>query len=583
MHLISFSQQFTPLQRALFAWGFAVFVSLVVFAPGLAGAWWWDDNVKVFQHPFVVAPKGFFAIWSVGLSHDPWPLARSMYWLCYRYFEVDPFGYRVVQVLLHASVATGWGLVFHRLGFGKKGWVAAAVFLVHPITAETVLWVTEMTTLLAMLFALVSWWWFMDALERNGKAGTKAWGISLAWWAAALLSKAAVVGFPIAWGVWAVWVHRMAWRTVAVRLMPFMVLALASTGWTMATEGGISDPLLHRSPEGINRIAVAWGHVGFYVEKIVVPLNLSFMYPHSLDVQAGQPWLWGRWCAVSVVITGLIVWLRRETVLWGLGAGVAMLLAPVIGIVSIRHVVHTLVWDHFVYPAVPLVVLAVVWLAGRIGGGRVPTRLGWGVAGVILVVLTSMTLHRSWICGDPVRMWERETTLHPQLSPGWNMLAQAGLRPAWQQMGRLDQRFQIAKKREQALVAGRVSPSQVAEEQQWIRREVERIAELREQLLPVFELGRDRLDRCLGIQPGNFRARLVRARVRAVLGETEGLELEWMQAWTDMQRLPESGWDPGVARQVLGGLKHGKHVELAESVRTQARAVWPHHREFESE
>ena len=89
----------------------------------------------------------------------------------------------------------------------------------------------------------------------------------------------------------------------------------------------------------------------------------------------------------------------------------------------------------------PLVVLAVVWLAGRIGGGRVPTRLGWGVAGVILVV----------------------------------------------------------------------------------------------------------------------------------------------QAWTDMQRLPESGWDPGVARQVLGGLKHGKHVELAESVRTQARAVWPHHREFESE
>ncbi len=112
------------------------------------------------------------------------PLTRLTWSLNWVLGGMDPWGYHLVNVLLHAVNAVLFYLVARRLlaaavadgaQAGRRGAdlcaaaaVAALVFGVHPLRVEPVAWITGRPDLLCASFVLLTTWVYLRAAETEG-------------------------------------------------------------------------------------------------------------------------------------------------------------------------------------------------------------------------------------------------------------------------------------------------------------------------------------------------------------------------------------------------------------------------------
>jgi hypothetical protein len=121
---------------------------------------------------------------------------------------MNPFGYHLTNLLLHAVSAALFYLVSRRLlglampaaspGTVSLGAaVAALYFAVHPLRVESVAWITERRDLTSGLFFLLTILAYLKAHERP-PAVRMAWRwVSLGAATLALASKSIVMGLPL--------------------------------------------------------------------------------------------------------------------------------------------------------------------------------------------------------------------------------------------------------------------------------------------------------------------------------------------------------------------------------------------------
>ncbi len=120
----------------------------------------YDDYEYVVKNPRVHAgltadnirwmfTETYFANWH--------PLTWISYMLDAEIFGIDPWGYHLTNLILHAANAL---LLFHVVraltGSLWKSGLVAAIFAVHPLHVETVAWVSDRKDLLCTLFGLAA-------------------------------------------------------------------------------------------------------------------------------------------------------------------------------------------------------------------------------------------------------------------------------------------------------------------------------------------------------------------------------------------------------------------------------------------
>jgi protein O-mannosyl-transferase len=97
-----------PESRAWQGTGIAAGLLMTAFAsywPAIHGQFIWDDAAFVTASPLVHASDGLHRMWFTGEAIDYWPVTNSMYWLEWRLWAMNPTGYHVVSILLHAANA----------------------------------------------------------------------------------------------------------------------------------------------------------------------------------------------------------------------------------------------------------------------------------------------------------------------------------------------------------------------------------------------------------------------------------------------------------------------------------------------
>ena len=189
-------------------------LAAVPFLSTLSGSFLnWDDNVNFLENP---AYRGLdlehvrWAFTSVAFGHYI-PLTRLTWSLNWVLGGMNPWGYHLVNVLLHAVNAALFYVVARRLlaaavadgaQAGRRGAdlcaaaaVAALVFGVHPLRVEPVAWITGRPDLLCGSFVLLTTWAYLRATESGGPAHRGLIGIASVTLAAALLSKGAALPF----------------------------------------------------------------------------------------------------------------------------------------------------------------------------------------------------------------------------------------------------------------------------------------------------------------------------------------------------------------------------------------------------
>ena len=288
-----------------------VAITLATYVPALHGGFVWDDYGFFIDNPLVENPHGLHDIWLSTESQDYFALTSTMLWAEWQAWGMNPVGYHVVNVLLHAAAAVLLWRVLRRLRI-PGAWLGAALFAVHPVATLSAAWITEGKNTLSLALYLLALWAFLDYDERGGKG---RYFLSLAAFLLALLAKGSVVVLPFVLLLCAWWRRDRITRKDVARSLPFFALALVMGlvttwfQWHNAIRGGN----VRLPGEGADSIIAASGWVvWFYLFKDLLPAGLTAIYPRwEVDGSSLPAWL-----PLLLLIGGLAwLWMRRKT--WG--------------------------------------------------------------------------------------------------------------------------------------------------------------------------------------------------------------------------------------------------------------------------
>src|SRR3989449_2959437 len=298
-----------PVTRALTQrwvyWLVPVLVALVTFAaflPAFHNQFVnWDGDKNFLDIPYFrgLGWSQLRWMWTTHLGHYI-PLTWMTLGLDYLLWGMNPFGYHLTSLLLHAANAVVFFFVVRRIltralpsrserghALAVAAGFAALVFAIHPLRVESVAWVTERRDVLSGLFYLVAILLYLRACE-GGARGRGWYWLSVGVFVCALLSKSMVVNLPVVLLILDVYPLRrlggfVGWwsdpaRRIYVEKIPFVLLAAAASAIAVMAQSSVhaAASLAQLSLPG--RLVVSAYGLSFYLWKMVVPVNLSPVY-----------------------------------------------------------------------------------------------------------------------------------------------------------------------------------------------------------------------------------------------------------------------------------------------------------------
>lgn len=400
------------------AGGALLLLVFVAFAPALQAGFVWDDDFNVTRNATLLSADGLRQMWFVPESTQQYyPLMYTTFWAEYRLWGFDSVGYHFVNLVLHGlAVILSWRLLLRLRVTGA--WLAAAVFAVHPVIVESVVWVTERKNVLSLSLALGAMLCYLrfatcDEPATDSRpsgapldaqlppAHRGRWYVAaLALFALALSAKTMVVTMPAVLLVIYWWKRgRLGLREIAPTL-PFFALSIAAgliTVWMELYHVGATGDEWSLSP--VERVLLAGRALWFYVGKLVWPHPLVFFYPRwEIDDR-----VWWQYLFPAAAVAALLgLWLARNRI--GRGPLAAALiyvgvLTPALGFVNIYYMQFAYVSDHFQYHA-SIALFALAAAGATLWARRLaPLELRWAQVAVaaFLVVLSTLSFRQSQI------------------------------------------------------------------------------------------------------------------------------------------------------------------------------------------
>jgi protein O-mannosyl-transferase len=407
-------------------------VTVTAFLPVLQNQFVrWDDQKNLFENTRYrgLAWTQLRWMWTTFHMGHYIPLTWMTLGLDYLLWGMNPLGYHLTSLALHATNAVVFYFVVLRIlplalpsSFERdqppavSAGVAALVFAVHPLRVESVVWATERRDVLSGLFYLMTIVAYLRACERNER-GRGCYWLSVVLFGSALLSKSMAVSLPAVLVILDIyplrrlggsigWWSESAQRVYAEKI-PFVLLAGAASFIAFMAQFSTPATATLAQLSVPSRLAVSAYGLSFYLWKMVVPWNLSPLYPLPLTV---NPWATPFILSYGLVfaITAIVVVLRSR--LPGLSAAWAtyvVVLLPVIGIFQNGPQIAA---DRYTYLA--SLGWAILAVAGLVSGWQIVRTSTHGIATFSLAGLaTCAVVALGVLTWNQVRIWRDTETL----------------------------------------------------------------------------------------------------------------------------------------------------------------------------
>lgn len=379
--------------------------ALLAYFPALKGEFLWDDLGHV-THPALQSWSGLLRIWfEPGATQQYYPLLHSAFWLEHRLWGDNPLGYHLVNVLLHATAATLFGLLLRRLAV-PGAWIAAALFLLHPVCVESVAWICEQKNTLSLVLYLGA---ALAYLRFDENRSRRTYALATGLFVLALLTKTVTATLPGALLVVAWWRRgQLSWARDVLPVLPWFVLGAGGGLFTAHFERVlIGAQGADFALSAADRLVLAGRVFWFYLGKLAWPADLIFVYPRW-HIDAATWWQWLFPLAGLALLGVLLWWSRRSRALLAAALLFGDSLFPVLGFVNVYPFVFSYVADHFQY----LASLSIFALAGA-ALSRLPGRAAI-IAPVLLGgMLGVLTLHQAAQYRDNVTLYETTLRRNP--------------------------------------------------------------------------------------------------------------------------------------------------------------------------
>jgi tetratricopeptide (TPR) repeat protein len=414
-------------------------VTFAVFFPALRNEFVnWDDYELLVDNPRYRGLGWEQVRWMFSTFHNGHyqPLSWMTFALDYLIWGMEPFGYHLTNLVLHAANTALFYFLALRLlslalsrppsasdlGLRTAAGFAALFFSIHPLRVESVAWATERRDVLSGLFFLATILCYLQAMTYSNDPSHQArWrNRALIAYGLSLLAKASGVTLPVVLLVLDVYPLRRLgggpgmWLGPAARCVwwekvPFFLLAAGVAviaPLAQSEAGAVAALRIH----GIAaRLSQSLYGLAFYLWKTILPTDLSPFYevPRNLDPLAWPFLLSG---AVVVALTiGLFVLRHRWPA--GLASWICYvaIVAPVLGFVQSGR---QMVADRYSYLSCLVWAILLggglyyVWKrnVGQRRGDRKSSLLITGAA-LILIALGVLTWRQVEIWHDSDRLW----------------------------------------------------------------------------------------------------------------------------------------------------------------------------------
>ena len=439
----------------------------LVYSPMLPGNFIMDDHRLVKDENALVT--GEFGPGNIWFQTD-FPLSAVAWWFQWLVWGENPAGYHAVNMLLHAASAVLLWRVLARLKI-PGAWLIGAVFAVHPVCVNSVARIAELKNTLSLPFFLLSFWAYLRYDERKSITcvsscllGQSRWrgkepspaaaphplpqaerghsgnltpdqsasepehGIAAAWYAfslvvfvLALFSKTSTVMLPVLLLGYAAWKRRRITREDLAATIPFFILSAAfglMSIWFQKNQALASAGQMLAPVGFVERFAIMGKVVWFYLAKVLLPVNLNFVYARwKYDASAIGSF-------VPLILLGgclALGWRFRagwgKALLFGLGAFV-VLLFPALGFFDAQFQVKWQVSDHLQYlPMIAPVALAVAGLASLLNA-----KIFKGVGVAIVLALAALTYQRAQVFSTEENLFRDTLAKNPAASDAHNDL-----------------------------------------------------------------------------------------------------------------------------------------------------------------
>ncbi len=396
-----------------------VLLIISAYLPALRGGFIWDDDDWVYENPYVTGEKSIWRVWyTTEIPGQNYPLTYTFFRLQSRLWGLNPFGYHLSNVLLHAVNALLLLSVLRNLKV-RGAWFVATVFALHPLMVESVAWITEAKNLLSAFFLFLSLLLFF----RFGNTGRKStYSLSLLLYLLALLSKTFICTFPVILLILRWYRKGRVAGEYVIKILPFFFLSLLAGAFTWFYEvryvGTRGDDWAMPFPD---RILVAGKAFWFYLGKLTLPLKITFIYPHW-EVSPGNinQWIF----PISAIFILAILWRARNRIGRGPFTALAcysVLLFPALGFVSFYAQIYSFVADHYAYLAVIGPTVIIVATFESIVSSKTSLKLS---AGLIAICFFILTFSRAQVYKDSETLFREVIEKNPNSWMAHNNLGQ---------------------------------------------------------------------------------------------------------------------------------------------------------------
>ena len=321
----------------------------LLYLKSFYSSWTYDDFMVLVENPDIRSFRQF-----IQNSYPGRPLRELTYLLDYQFFGLNPAGYHLQQVFWHGLNAFLLFILVKRLGgSGVVPWLAALVFLVHPLQVEVVANVSHRKDLLALAFSLLAILAYMESFQSCRRQ--LSWLLfAVGLYLVACQAKQHVVALPLVFVAYEL-CFVDAKKRVLTRFRALAVL-VAGIGFSAFLYWLFE---IYNSPEfsddivGLQRkfaVSSVWSvnayyltivkSVSFQLLRVVWPLQLSPEYIYSVPAGWGDPWVLAS--LVLLALYGGSLWLsfRRNSAIFFALVLMGVVWAPAFNL-----------FGYFLYPA----------------------------------------------------------------------------------------------------------------------------------------------------------------------------------------------------------------------------------------
>ena len=394
----------------------------------------YDDDVYVTKNPYIQKGLTWNSLaWSFTATYGAnW---HPLTWLSHisdiELYGLHPGRHHLSNVIFHI-INSILLFLFLRNTTGAiwKSAFVAAVFALHPLHVESVAQIAERKDVLSTFFFFLTLLYYSRYAESPG---IKPYLAALLFFILGLMAKPMLVTMPCVLLLLDYWpldrLKNGIHRQVILEKIPFFIFsALSAVITVFAQKSGGAVKSLAAYPLDV-RIANSLVSYMAYIEKMLWPSKLTFLYPHP-----GMPQIWKTAAAVMLIvcISGLVIRQTRQRPyliagwLWYLGT-----LVPVIGLVQVG--LQSMA-DRYTYiPLIGLFIMTAWSIPDLLSETRYGNTVLAALSGVIFSLMMAITWVQTGYWNNSMKLFEQALAVTEN-----NCMVHNNMGIILQQQGKLD-------------------------------------------------------------------------------------------------------------------------------------------------